>query len=43
MIGDPQIWPDNDPDEYELTKDEIAREVLDAEELAEYLREKKRR
>ena len=39
---DPEVWPDDDRD-YELSKDELAREVLDGADLAEYLRQKKSR
>lgn len=37
MIGDPEIWPDDD---YEKPrKDDLASDVLDAEEYARWVRE----
>ena len=39
----PEIWPDDDADSEPKSKDEIAREVLDGAEYADYIAKKKDR
>lgn len=39
---DPEIWPDDDPDAYPVSKDELAREVLDGQEYAEWKKSQQR-
>lgn len=39
---DPEVWPDNDPDSEPQSKDELAREVLDGQEYADWKKSKRR-